>query len=141
MPDMDGSATNLIGYRVIVCQADNQSSVETMISRNEWGYVRYNLENSHSFGFALYEAEPVKEITYFAVVKKVMRPDDLHYQYRETQLARDAVVEKKRVILFQERTLAKLAKPIPFGTVKFYGSRYTTLKKFLEADSTDDLWD
>jgi len=93
-----------------------------------WGYI--NLGNTLPKFLAVYESAPVQQIRYFGKIKEIHPAEDNPIKISQNNTGKH-LIELEYVI--------ELAHPIPFGNVKIRHFFYTTLKKFLTAQSTDDL--
>lgn len=102
---------------------------------NAWGFVRPAESPEY---FALYLSSPVRAVRYFAVIDEIVDPMiedckvEIFYEY-------EIYSPGKKVIHLKE-PLIELNDEIPFEGRTIPTIRYTSLDKFIEAETTDDLW-
>jgi hypothetical protein len=110
-----------------------------MMENEAWGFVRVGREIDY---VAMYLGHDVREVRYIAEVDSIVAPSDAGLERPASEYADDAkLADDKRVIKFKPGTLYKLADPIPFKSEYPQALRYTTLEKFKQAKSTDDLFE
>lgn len=77
---------------------------------------------------------------YFAEVEEVLEPDEADLERPATEYVDRAKLEPgKKVVKFKQNSLRELEDPILFQTKYPQALRYTTLRSFLRAETTDDL--
>lgn len=111
-----------------------------------WGFVRIGAKKNIGY-LALYVTSPESQVKYFGKVASIVGPKDSKSPVREHVEQKESLPgwnleEGKKVIVLEEESLVELANPIELGTVPkgvLQGSWYTSLKKFVQAEVTDDL--
>lgn len=105
---------------------------------NAWGFITVKRKPQY---FALYISKPESKVKYFAKVKDIIDPLDFKSPLKDIETPPDSwsYEEGKKLILFEEGSIVEIRPPIEFGKKMMLGLRYTTLKKFVEARTTDDL--
>jgi len=107
---------------------------------NAWGFIRVKRKPKY---FALYISKPESKVKYFAKVKDIIDPLDSKSPFAnrgiDTLPDSYSYEEGKKLVLFEEESIVEIKPPIEFGKKSMLGLRYTTLEKFVDAKTTDDL--
>jgi len=124
---------------VVICPS-KPDGVNFLLRHEAWGFVRIRKRPQY---FALYISHPESRVSYFGEVKEVLEPKDPESPISEEE-ARNykEFKEGKKIIVLKPESLKKLDKGIPKGTLKrgrLQGLKYTTLGKFTNARTLDDL--
>jgi predicted type IV restriction endonuclease len=115
-----------------------ESGVDFLLENNAWGFVRVGRSPAY---VGMYVSSPVQEVQFVAEVDRIVPA-------HEADLARPAesYVEiahfdpEKQVVLFKPGSLHRLKAPIPFEGRTIQSLRYTDLRRFKRASTTDDLF-
>lgn len=128
--------------KVVICPSrpgfempDNKYYGERfLLEYGAWGFVK--IEKNPEY-FALYLSSPVKAVRYFAVIDEIISPEgDLRVEnYQEYE-----IYSPGKMVIHLEEPLIELNDEIPFEGGIIPNIRYTTLDKFIEAETTKDLW-
>jgi len=127
---------------VVVCPSTPGFEVENrlygekfLLKYGAWGFVKIGRYPDY---FSLYLSSPIKKIRFFGVIENIVDPtkEDCRVENYEEY---DVYSPEKKVIHLEE-PLIELNDEIPFEGRPIPGRRYTTLKEFIEAETTDDLW-
>jgi hypothetical protein len=127
------SVINLEEGNVVICPSKPEG-VDFLKQYQAWGFVRIKREPRY---FALYVSSPKHAITHFGEVEKVVDP-----KYSRVANPEEYSTYKvgKKVIQLKVGSLRELSDPITKGTQRVpQGIWYTTLSKFLHANTLDDL--
>jgi len=106
-----------------------------LLRYNAWGFVNLAREPDY---FGLYISSPVSAVRYFGVVDEIIDPRDGGHpveDFREYEPYEDG----DKLIMLESDSIIELDDEIPFGGNPVLGFRYTTLDKFIEAQTTEDL--
>jgi len=118
---------------IVVCPS-RPEGVDFLKRNQAWGFVRIRREPRY---FALYVSSPIHAITHFGEVEKVAEPKDSRVANPEEY---ETYGVGKKVIQLKAGSLKELGDPITKGTQPIpQGIWYTTLSKFLRANTLDDL--
>jgi len=104
---------------------------------NAWGFVNLAKEPDY---FGLYISSPVKAVRYFGVVDEIIDARDGGHpvdDFREYE----PYEEGDKLILLEKDSIIELEDEISFSGKPVLGFHYTTLDKFIDAESTDELWE
>ena len=126
---------------VLVSPAKVVLGLDFLFRYQAWGFVRVNIQPQH---FALYVGKPDSKILYFGEVERLTPPlatkaDVVGINEQDLERSFEA---GKRVVWLKAGSLRKLSDPIAVeGSASApYSSRYTTLREFIAAKTTADLW-
>jgi hypothetical protein len=112
---------------------------EIFLRENEaWGYVRVGQDFEY---VAMYVTEGVSEVRYFAEVDGFVDPYEADLERHPHGYGdRDSIADGKKIVTFKSGTLYELEDPIPYASKHPQSLRYTTLQRFRDAETTDDLF-
>jgi hypothetical protein len=115
-----------------------QDSGLTFLKENAaWGFVRVGQEFDY---VAMYVTGDVREVQYFATVRRIVSPEKANLQREPLDYVdRAKIADEKVVVEFEPESLYELEVPIPYETKYPQSLRYTTLGKFRTAETTDDI--
>jgi len=102
-----------------------------------WGFVRLKYAPEY---FGLYLSTPVKAVTYFGIVEDIIDPRKEEHpvdNFREYE----SYEEGDELIMLKRDKIIELNDLLPYEGNRIQGWRYTTLNQFIEAETTDDLWE
>lgn len=102
-----------------------------------WGFISLCREPEY---FGLYVSSPTSAVKYFGVVEEVIDPrnkDPPIDDFRE----HESYEEGNKMIILKKDMIVELDDMVPYEGGPIQGLRYTTLNKFIQAETTDDLWD
>ena len=88
--------------------------------------------------FGLYISSPVKTVRYFGVVDKIMDPREGEHpvdDFRDYEPYKDG----DKLIMLESDKIIELDDEIPFEGEPMLGFRYTTLDRFIDAESTEEF--
>jgi len=108
---------------------------EFLLRYGAWGFV--NIAKDPDY-FGLYVSSPVKGVRYFGVVDEVIDPREGEHpvdDFREYEPYDDG----DKLIMLEKDSIIELDDEIPFEGDPMLGFRYTTLDRFIEAESTEGL--
>jgi len=125
---------------VIVCPAKIERGFEFFLKYQAWGFIRANRQPKY---LGLYLSSPESKILYFAEVDKMTPP--LASRSEIEGIDKDdteGFSPGKRVLWLKPGSIRKLVDPVPAGRAGSVpqNSRYSTLRKFVAARSTGELW-
>lgn len=114
------------------------SGLPFLLENEAWGFVRVGSD----FDFvAMYVTGDVREVQYIAEVESVVDTEAAALERNPEEYKDGAkIAEDKKVITFKPGSLYKLEDPIPYETKYPQSLRYTTLEKFRQAETTNDLF-
>jgi len=110
---------------------------EFLLKYSAWGFVHIAREPDY---FGLYISSPVKALRYFGVVNEIIDPregEHLVDDFREYEPYEDG----NKLIMLERDSIIELDDEIPFEGNLVFGFRYTTLDRFIDAESTQELWE
>jgi len=110
---------------------------EFLLRYSAWGFVSLAKKPDY---FGLYISSPVKAVRYFGVVDEIIDPRDGEHpvnDFREYEPYEDG----DKLIMLESDSIIELEDEIPFEGDPVLGFRYTTLNEFIDAKSTEYLWD
>jgi len=135
---------------VVICPSKASKTIEPNKKRKEgyygedfllefgaWGFINLSRE---PYYFSLYISSPVSAVRYFGIVKEIIDPrkeDHPVDDFREYK----SYDEGDKLIILKKDMIIELDNMIPYKGTKIQGFRYTTLNKFIDAETTDDLLD
>jgi len=102
-----------------------------------WGFV--NLSKDPDY-FALYVSLPISAVKYFGVVDEILDPREEEHPVKDFRKY-ESYEEGDKLIMLKKDMIIELDDMIPYKETLIPGFRYTTLNKFIEAETTDDLLD
>ncbi len=122
---------------VLVCSG-KPPGVAWMLEHYGWGYIRVG---RHPRYFALYVSGGDRSVRYFAEVARIVSPEDEASPVKQSYLSDTVYQRGKKVVLFKAGSLARLARPVPFGSNRQFlqSIKYTTLEALRVAKTTDEL--
>jgi len=106
-----------------------------LLRYSAWGFVHLAREPDY---FGLYISSPVKAVRYFGVVDEIIDPKEGEHSvedFRDYEPYEDG----DKLIMLESDSIIELDDEIPFGGNQLFGFRYTTLDRFIDAESTVDL--
>ena len=110
---------------------------EFLLRYSAWGFVNLAREPDY---FGLYISSPVKAVRYFGVIDDIIDPrEDEHPvdDFREYEPYEDG----NKLIMLKRGSIIELDDEILFEGNRILGFRYTTLDRFIDAESTEELWE
>ncbi|MES3630939.1 MAG: hypothetical protein PPP56_12320 [Longimonas sp.] len=116
-----------------------ESGIEFLLENNAWGFVRIGRSPTY---VGMYVAAPAQEVQFVAKVDRIVpaREADLARPVGSyTEIAR--FDPEKQVVLFKPGSLHRLEDPIPFEGRTIQSLRYTDLRRFKHAATTEDLFE
>ncbi len=108
---------------------------EFLLRYNAWGFL--NLAQNPDY-FALYISSPVKAVRYFGVVDDIIDPRKSEHPIEDFR-EYEPYEEGDKLIILKRDSIIELDDEIPFKNKRMLRFQYTTLEKFIEAESTEDL--
>jgi len=102
-----------------------------------WGFV--NLARKPNY-FGLYISHPISKVRYFGVVDEIIDPKERNHPVEDF---RDYEPYNKgdKLIMLEKDSIIELEDEIPSGGEGIMSFRYTKLKRFVDAKTTEDLWE
>ncbi|WGM90159.1 MAG: type I restriction enzyme HsdR N-terminal domain-containing protein [Candidatus Bathyarchaeum tardum] len=125
---------------VLLCTS-RVEGIEFLEKYNAWGFIKLGKNRAPKY-FALYIGRPKSSVMYFAEIETITQPlkskEDIKKISKEDL---DTFKAGKQVIHLKPNSLYKLEDPIPLINKKVapLGHKYTTLEKFIKANSISDL--
>lgn len=115
-----------------------KSGVEFLKENNAWGFVHINQQPEY---VAMYVSEDVQEIRYIARVKDILPATEATLaRTLESYVGDQAEFDQsKQVVIFEPGSLYELTDPIEYESRVPYSLRYTELRLFKSAETTDDI--
>jgi len=108
---------------------------EFLLRYNGWGFVNLGREPDY---FALYISSPVRAVRYFGVVNEIIDPREEQHpveNFREYEPYESG----DKLIMLEKDSIIELDDEIPFKGGPVWAFWYTTLDRFIDAESTKDL--
>jgi len=115
---------------------EGKSGEAFLLEYGAWGFIRICKEPDY---FGLYVSSPVSAIKYFGVIDQVKDPNENDHDidgFRE----HESYEEGYKILTMKNDLIVELNDLIPLEGPPIQGLRYTTLTKFIEAETTSDLW-
>jgi len=109
---------------------------EFLLRYSAWGFVNLAREADY---FGLYISSPVKAVRYFGVVDEIKDPREGEHpveDFRDYEPYEDG----DKLIMMESDSIIELDDEIPFGGDPMLSFRYTTLDRFIDSESTEELW-
>ena len=125
---------------VLVCSA-RSTGLPFFLRYQAWGYPRTRIQPDF---VALYLTSPQMKVSYIGEVESMTPPLSSRAEVKGiAEEDKGGFAPGKRVIWLQKGSIRKLSDPIPAGRVgsQPQSPRSTTLRKFMAAKDTGDLWE
>ena len=125
---------------VMMCSS-RVAGVEFLEKYNAWGFVKLGKNRNPKY-FALYVGRPNSTVLYFADIESITQPLKSKEDIRKISTEDMGTFKSgKQVVHLKSNSLKKLKDPIPLKNrhAAPLGIRYTTLEKFIETNSIEDL--
>jgi len=107
-----------------------------LLRYSAWGFP--NLARDPDY-FGLYISYPIQSVRYFGVIDKIIDPaegEHLVENFRDY----DIYEKGDKLIMLENDLIIELDDEIPFKGNRVLNFRYTSLDRFIDAESTKDLW-
>lgn len=101
-----------------------------------WGFINLSQEPDY---FGLYVSSPISAVMYFGVVEEIIDPKKEEFTIDDSWKD-ESYDEGNKLIILKRDMIVELDDPLPYGGTRIQRFRYTTLNKFIDAETTDDLW-
>lgn len=115
---------------------DRYYGTQFLIRYGAWGFINISREPDY---FGLYISSPIQAVRYFGVVDKILDPREGEHPVEDFKKYEPYVIGRQLIIL-EEDSIIELDDEIPFEGNLIMSLRYTTLNKFIDAETTADLW-
>jgi len=114
---------------------DRYYGEQFLLKYRAWGFVNLNQE---PYYFGLYVSSPVSAVRYFGLVDKILDPRKGEHpvdDFRKYEIYESG----DKLIMLEKDSIIELNDEIPSNGGAILGFRYTTLNKFINAETIEDL--
>lgn len=115
---------------------DRYYGTQFLIRYGAWGFINISREPDY---FGLYISSPIQAVRYFGVVDKILDPREGEHPVKDFKKY-EPYESGRKLIILEEDSIIELDDEIPFEGNLIMSLRYTTLNKFIDAETTEDLW-
>jgi len=132
----DGLMVICTSFPGIECKNEIYYGEKFLFKYSAWGFVNIAREPDY---FGLYISSPVSAVRYFSVIDKIIDPREKEHPVKNFR-DYEPYESGDKLIMLKKDSIIELDDEIPFEGGRLLTFRYTNLDRFIDAETTKDLW-